>query len=48
MRDIIKLARIPVRPEVVGRFLKDDGTNYFDFLAPAMQRYGYEVPGKRP
>jgi Sulfotransferase family len=44
----IKLARIPVRPEVVGRHLQDEGVNYFDFLAPAMQRYGYEVPGKRP
>lgn len=40
----IKLARIPVKPEVVDRYLKDDGTNYFDFLAPAMQKYGYEVP----
>lgn len=40
----IKLARIPVKPEVVGRYLNDEGTNYFDFLAPAMRRYGYQVP----
>lgn len=45
----IKLARIPVKPDVIGRYRKDDGTNYFDFLAPAMQRYGYEVARrKRP
>lgn len=40
----IELARIPVRAEAVDRWKLDDGTNYFDFLAPAMVRYGYEIP----
>ncbi len=40
-----KLARIEVRPEAVDRWREDEGTNYFDFLAPAMREYGYEVPG---
>jgi hypothetical protein len=38
------LARIPVNPEAVGRWKLDDGVNYFDFLAPAMTEYGYEIP----
>ncbi|MDD4891275.1 MAG: hypothetical protein PHU85_15245, partial [Phycisphaerae bacterium] len=37
----IKLAKIPVKPEVVGRYLKDPNAKCFDFLAPAMQEYGY-------
>lgn len=41
----IPLARIPVRPETVDRWKQDEGTNYFDFLAPAMIEYGYEIPG---
>lgn len=41
----IKLAKIPVNPEAVGRWKKDDGVNYYDFLEPAMREYGYEVPG---
>jgi len=40
----IELARIPVRREAAGRWRQDDGVNYYDFLAPAMARYGYEVP----
>jgi len=40
----IPLARIDVRPESVGRYRTDDGVNYFDFLAPAMAEYGYEIP----
>ncbi len=40
----IKLAKIPVRPEAVGRWKKDEGTNYFDFFEPAMREYGYEMP----
>lgn len=40
----IELARIPVRAETVGRWLLDDGVNYYDFLEPAMKQYGYEIP----
>ena len=40
----VKLARIPVNPEAVGRWNTDAGPNYYDFLAPAMERYGYETP----
>ncbi len=40
----IKLAKIAVNPEAVGRYKTDDGVNYFDFLAPAMKEYGYELP----
>ena len=44
----IELARIPVRREAAGRWRQDDGVNYYDFLAPAMARYGYEVPVEIP
>jgi hypothetical protein len=40
----IELARIPVRREAVERWKLDDGVNYYDFLEPAMVRYGYEIP----
>jgi hypothetical protein len=40
----LPLAKIPVRPEAVGRWQTDDGNNYFDFLAPAMREYGYQIP----
>lgn len=40
----IPLVRIPVQPETIGRWQQDDGDNYFDFLAPTMVEYGYEVP----
>lgn len=48
----IKLARIPVKPEAVGRWKLDDedpttGTNYFDIFEPAMHEYGYEIPGEK-
>jgi hypothetical protein len=36
------LARIIVRPEVIGRWKTDEGVNYFDFFEPAMKEYGYE------
>jgi hypothetical protein len=39
-----KLAKIPVLPDAVGRWKLDEGVNYFDFLAPAMREYGYEMP----
>jgi hypothetical protein len=38
------LARIPVNPEVVGRWKLDPDLNYFDFFEPAMREYGYEMP----
>ena len=40
----MELAKIPVRPEVVGRYWTAPGVSYYDFLGPLMQRYGYEVP----
>ena len=40
----IPLARIPVKTVAVGRCKTDAGVNYFDFLAPAMREYGYEIP----
>lgn len=41
----IPLARIPVRPETVGRWREDQGVHDFDFFADAMREYGYERPG---
>ena len=43
------LVKIPVKPEVIGRWIKDEENteedpNYFPFLEPAMREYGYEVP----
>jgi hypothetical protein len=38
----LPLAKIPVKPSVVGRWEADMGTHYFDFLDPAMKEYGYE------
>jgi len=38
------LARIPVKPDAVGRWVGDTKTNYFDFFEPAMLEYGYEIP----
>ena len=40
----VRLARIPVNPDAVGRWKTDPGPNYYDFFAPAMERYGYEIP----
>ncbi len=40
----IPLARIPTRTDAVARWKEDDGVNYFDFFAPAMREYGYEIP----
>jgi hypothetical protein len=40
----VKLARIPVQPETVGRWKLDPGNNYYDFLGPAMKQLGYEIP----
>jgi len=38
----MKLAKIPVRPEAVGRWKTDEGTHDFDFLEQPMAEYGYE------
>lgn len=40
----IRLVKIPVRPETVGRWKDDQGINYHDFFEPAMLEYGYEMP----
>ncbi len=40
----IKLGRIIVRPDAVDRWRQDEGTNYYEFFAPAMREYGYEIP----
>ena len=40
----LKLAKIPVNPEAVGRWKLDDQVNYFDFSAPTMAQYQYELP----
>ncbi|MFO7534769.1 MAG: sulfotransferase [Kiritimatiellia bacterium] len=42
----ISLARIPVRPDAVGRWKDDPEANYYDFFEPAMKAYGYEMPKK--
>jgi hypothetical protein len=40
----LKLAKIPVNPEAVGRWKTDPYTHYFDFFAPMMAQYQYELP----
>jgi len=42
----IPLARIPVNPKTIDRWKQDTGVNYFEFFAPAMREYGYELPGQ--
>ena len=42
----MKLVRIPVNPEAVGRWKWDKQTNYFDFFAPTMAQYHYEMPAQ--
>lgn len=39
----IPLARIPVRPDAVGRWKTDRETHYFDFFKPAIEEYQYEL-----
>ncbi len=41
----IKLETIPVHQETIDRWKVDQGTNYYDFLEPAMRQFGYEIPG---
>lgn len=43
------LVKIPVKPEVIGRWLKDEedestDPNFFPFFADAMREYDYDVP----
>ena len=38
----IPLARIPVRPESIGRWHQDTGAHDFDFFTEPMAEYGYE------
>ena len=38
------LARIPTHSEAIGRWRQVEGTNYYDFLRPAMLEIGYEIP----
>ncbi|NLT43108.1 MAG: sulfotransferase [Anaerolineae bacterium] len=38
----LRLAKIRVNKEAVGRWRTDTGVHTFDFLEPAMQEYGYE------
>lgn len=40
----IPLARIPVKPESVDRWKRDNGVNYCNFFRPAMREYGYSIP----
>ena len=40
----IPLARIPVWPDAVGRWRRDEGVHYYDFFEPAMREYAYEIP----
>lgn len=42
----IPLARVIVRPDVIGRWKTDPEGNYYDFFKPAMLEYGYEIPEK--
>jgi sulfotransferase family protein len=37
------LARVPVRPEAVGRYRQDAQARSYGFLTPLMQRYGYDI-----
>jgi hypothetical protein len=41
----LKLAKIPVSAEPVGRWRTDEDVHYYRFFEPAMRRYGYEFPG---
>ena len=40
----LKLAKIPVSTEPIGRWRTDEGVHYYSFFEPAMRRYGYEFP----
>lgn len=38
-----KLAKIPVKPDVIGRWKKDTGVHYFDFFQSDLVEHGYEL-----
>ena len=40
----IKLAKVPVRPETIGRWKQAEGQTTYDFLQEAMVEYGYLAP----
>jgi hypothetical protein len=42
----LKLAKIPVRPETVGRWRTHPDATCYDFLEPALRAYGYELPAE--
>ncbi|MCE9590337.1 MAG: sulfotransferase [Planctomycetes bacterium] len=42
-----KLARIPVRPDAVGRWRGDDGIHHYDFFTPDLLEYGYAKPADK-
>ena len=44
----IPLARVIMRKDTINRWQQDDGVNYFDFFAPAMREYNYEIPSEVP
>jgi sulfotransferase family protein len=39
-----ELAKIPVKPEAVGRWREDDGIHHFDFFTPDLLEYEYAKP----
>ena len=41
------LARIPVKPETVGRWRSDDGVHDYDFFHADLLEHGYDLPGGR-
>lgn len=41
----IPLAKVPVKPEAVGRWRSDEGRHDFDFLREELLEYGYDAPG---
>lgn len=42
----IPLVKIPVRPETVERWRTHPSATTYDFLAPALRNYGYEIPAE--
>ena len=40
----LPMAKIPVKPEALGRYEQDPGVSYYEFLGPAMEALGYPVP----
>ena len=38
------LARVIMRKDTINRWQRDQDVNYFDFFAPAMRQYNYQMP----